>query len=251
MTQNTNRPARPRTSEQGNILFMILLAVVLIGLLTAAIQSTNHSDGSNIDKETLSIRASEVRQYAAELERSVHFITESGKSESDVRFAHPEADASYGDLVADADKTDQVFSPDGGAASYKKPPAGINDASPWEFYAGTQIPGIGTAAADLVAVLPNVTQDFCNAVNTMNGQTGTPADTGGATASGANPGNCVALGAAGRFNDTQQFYTTVNTMDETTFAQDPNTSAARPAPQACVRCTVGGANHFYHVLLAR
>jgi hypothetical protein len=39
-------------------------------------------------------------------------------------------------------------------------------------------------------------------------------------------------------------------MDETTFTQDTNTSAARTALQACVQCNSGD-YHFYHVLLAR
>ena len=241
-----------RSRENGNVLFVILLAVVLIGLLTAAIQGSNNSESANIDEETLVIRASEVQRYASELERAVKFIMQDGKSESDLRFAHPDAHSDYGDLSADADPSDQVFSSAGGAAAYRDPPSGINDGSAWEFYGGSHIPGMGTESrAELIAVLPNVTQAFCDAINTINGQTGTPADTGGGNAAGNDPGDCLNVGALGRFDDTQQFYTIINTTDETTFEQDSNTSDARPAPQACVACTLGSANHFYHVLLSR
>ncbi len=244
-----------RHAERGNILFIILLAVVLIGLLTAAIQSTNRPEGSNIDGETLVIRASEVQRYASELERAVNYIMKDGKSEGDIRFAHYDANADYGDItVADGTYgfTHQVFHPEGGAANYKAPPQGVNDGSAWEFYGGTHIPGMGTASrAELVAVLPNVTQAFCDKINEINGQSA-PADTGATAASGTtNAGSCVNVGALGRFDATIQFYATANTMDETSFTQDPNTSAARPAPQACVSCTLGGGNHFYHVLLSR
>lgn len=241
----------PRAAERGNVLFIILLAVVLIGLLTAAIQSTGRPEGANIDKETLVIRASEVQQYAGELERAVHFVMEKGKSETDLRFAHPDASADYGDLSADADPSDQIFSTSGGAATYRPPPAGINDGSAWEFYGGTAIPGVGTGAADLIAVLPNVTAAFCEKINTLDGQTGSPADTGATAASGGSPGDCLNIGPNGRFDDGQQFYAAPNTVDETTFEQDPNTGAVRPAPQACVQCSIGPARHFYHVLLAR
>jgi hypothetical protein len=181
-----------------------------------------------------------------------------GISESDIRFAHYDAHADYGDITV-ADGThgfkNQVFHPDGGAAEYRAPPNGINDGSAWEFYAGTQIPGIGTVTrGDLVAVLPNVTEDFCNKINIINGQTGTPADTGTTAASGSDPGNCVNVGALGRFDAGQQYYDDpdLNTMDETTFVQDANTSAVRPTPQACVVCSVGTTTrNFYHVLLAR
>ncbi|MCB9982782.1 MAG: hypothetical protein H6861_03775 [Rhodospirillales bacterium] len=248
-----------QNSEHGNVLFIILLAIVLIGALTAAIQSSNRSEGSNIDAETLVIRASEVQRYASELERAVTYIMHNGKSESDIRFAHPDAHSDYGDLSADADPSDQVFHGDGGAASYRAPPSGINDGSAWEFYGGTHIPGMGTTSrAELIAVLPNVTQDFCDRINTLNGQPlitpdppGPPEDTGAATASGLDPGNCLAIGALGRFDNAQQFYSIINSVDEASFTQDPNTGGVRPAPQACVKCAVGSAYHFYHVLLAR
>ena len=248
-------PDTYRYAERGNILFIILMAVVLIGLLTAAIQATNRPEGATIDKEALIIRATEVQRYASELERGITYIMQNGKSESDIRFSHPDAHSAYGDLSADPDKSDQLFDVAGGGAAYRAPPSDINDGSAWEFYGGTHIPGMGTDRPDLVAVLPNVTAQFCARINEINNQTGTPADTGAATASGLSAGDCVHIGNDGRFNDTQQFYdtptNTPNDMDETSFEQDPNTTEARPAPQACVQCTVGPANHFYHVLLVR
>lgn len=254
--------ARHREHERGNILFMILLAVVLIGLLTAAIQYTNRPEGSNIDNETLTLRAGEVQRYASELERAVTYIMQNGVSESDIRFAHPDANSDYGDLSADTDQSDQVFDREGGGARYRDPPDGVNDGSAWEFYGGTHIPGVGRSdRAELVAVLPHVTAAFCEKINDINGQTGTMTDDGTSTVSGADAGDCVNLGADGRFDDGQQFFSTINTMDETSgsFDHDPNTSAPRPALQGCVTCAVdtNGANtttderHFYHVLMAR
>ena len=86
-------------NQSGNILFIILLAVVLTGVLTAAIQSTSRPDGASIDPEQLAIRASEVQRYASELERAVNYILQDGKSESDIRFAHYDAHADYGDIT--------------------------------------------------------------------------------------------------------------------------------------------------------
>ena len=245
-----------RPSQSGNVLILILLAVVLIGALTAAIQSGGPGGGSDIDDETLVIRVTEVQRYASELERAVNYIMQDGKSETDLRFAHPDAPSDYGDLSADADPSDQVFHVSGGGAAYRDPPEDINDGSAWEFYPGTHIPGIGTESrADLIAVLPNVTQAFCDRVNSLNDQSGTPTDTGGAAVSGdaasaGTPGYCLAIGEDGRFDD-GTFYSSINTVDESTFEQDPNTSEPYPAPQACVRCSLDSENHFYHVLLAR
>ena len=140
-----------RSGERGNLLFMILIAVVLVGLLTAAIQSSSRPEGANIDSEALVIKASEVQRYASELERAILFIMQNGKSESDIRFAHSDAHADYGDLSADGDPTDQVFHRLGGAAEYRAPPVDISDGSAWEFYGGTHLPGVGSDRADLVA----------------------------------------------------------------------------------------------------
>ncbi len=239
---------KTRHGERGNMLFMIFLAVVLIGLLSAAVLNSGDTDGSNIDNENLAIKASEVQRYAAELERAVlYIIRQNSKSENDIRFAHPDNNAEYGDLSADSDPSDQVFHSSGGAANYRTPPTGINDGSPWEFYGSTAIPGAGSSRADLVAVLPNVTQQFCERINLLNGQTSAqPVDTGGGTASGASAGDCINAGAAGRFDNGQQFYATPNTMDESSFTQIP-------ALQACVQCTgiTGTPYEFYHVILAR
>ncbi len=242
-------------AQAGNVLFIILIAMVLIGVLTAAIQFTNRSDGSNIDQETMIIRASEVQRYASELERAVNYIIESGQSESALRFAHPDAPSDYGDLSADPDTRDQIFASDGGGATYREPPEGVNDGSPWEFFGGTHIPGMGTGRAELVAVLPNVTQDFCERINMLKDQTLYPWDGGTGLASGNgagdNAGSCVNMGDNGRF--VGAFHNTPNTMDESTFEQDTSysPSVAYPAAQACVTCNEGEIPHFYHVLLVR
>lgn len=236
------------SSERGNILFIILLAVVLIGTLTAVISSGN-TPAKNIDQETIILRAGEVQRYAAALEQGVRLIIQNGISESEIRFAHPRAHADYGDITTTPQH--QIFAASGGGIQYLEPPEDVNNGSAWEFYAGTAAPGVGTSKADLMAVLPNVTQEFCDYINSTVNQTSSPQDTGATVASGSNPGECVHIGALGRFDNGQQFYDTPNTMNEASFAQDPNISAAYPAPQGCVRCTIGNANHFYSVLIAR
>lgn len=236
-----------RQSERGNILFVVLLAIVMIGALTVAIQSGNNSESSNIDDETLAIRATEVQRYASELERAITFILQNGISESDIRFAHPDANSDYGDLSADGDPTDQVFHQNGGGAEFRAPPSGVNNGSAWEFYGNTALPNVGSSAADLVAVLPNVTQAFCDHINRINNQrSDQPEDTGTTATSASNAGECINAGAAGRFDNAVQFYATPNTTDTSTFT-------TLPAQQACVSCTglTGDPLHFYHVILPR
>jgi hypothetical protein len=244
----TPAPLPARRTESGNMLFIILIAIALIGLLTAAIQMTSRPEGANIDRETLAVRASEVQRYASELERGILFIMQNGASEMDVRFAHPNAPSDYGDIT-DTPQF-QIFAREGGGASYSEPPEDINDLSPWEFSASTAVPGVGSDKADLVAVLPRVSQLLCDRLNELAGQSA-PTDSGSGAASGANPGDCISTGVPGYFSDTRQFYDVPNTMDTASFTQDPQTSAPRTALQACVKCQRDDENYFYHVLMAR
>lgn len=223
---------------------MILAAIVLIGLLTAAIRATSRPEGASVDSETLDIAASRVRQYAAELEHAVSIVLGTGTSESDIRFAHPDANADYGVITSTPAR--QIFDPVGGAAEYRKAPAGVNDGSAWEFYGGTALPEVGSDRAELIAVLPNVTAEFCAKINEMNGYDPAtqPQDTGASAASGGNPGDCLHGGASVRFGDSGQFFDTPNTVDAASFTR-------KPATQGCALCALDGEYHFFHVLLAR
>ena len=225
---------RQSQHESGNVLIIILLAVALIGALTAAMQGTSQQS-AHIDKETLILRISEVQSYASELERGVTFIIQNGYSESDIRFAHPIANSDYGDLGADSDRSDQLFDRIGGAAHYKTPPKNINDGSTWEFYGHTALPQVGSNEAELTLVLPNVTQDFCERVNAMVGYNTTqPTDSS----------TCIHGDASQRFDNTTQFTSSPNTVTNSTFS-------LQPSMQGCVQCSSDNSYHFFHVLMAR
>ncbi len=220
-------------NEDGNVLVIILLAIALIGALTAAISGSSNKN-ANIDRETLILRVTEVQRYASELESGVMFVMQNSLSESDIRFSHPNANSDYGDLTADSDKSDQIFHRDGGNAIYKAAPDGINDGSAWEFYGNTALPEVGSDEADLIAVLPNVTDAFCDKANEMIGHSAQPQD--GST--------CINTGASARFDDGTQFYSSPNTVLPAGFT-------IRPATRGCVECTSDGSLHYYHVLMAR
>lgn len=219
--------------QSGNVLFIILLAIVLIGALTAVLQGSG-TQNATIDKETLSLHFSTVQNYASELERGVTYIMQNGTSESDIRFAHPSADSDYGDLSADADKSDQMFHAQGGGAQYREPPKGINDGSQWEFFGHSALPNVGSDKADLIAALPNVTPAFCDVVNSRIGYSAQPEDS-----------SACLMGADGdRFDDVTQFSSSPNTTIESTFS-------IKPATQGCVQCTSNDTRHFYYVIMTR
>lgn len=227
-----------RSSESGNVILFILIAVVLIGLVTAAMRSTGFGDAT-IDPEQLTVNVTRVKQYASELENAVVIILTNGASEEDIRFAHPDAPADYGNNY-NVTPAAQAFSPKGGGAEYRTAPAGIqNTAAPWEFFGHTAIPGAGGSRAELVAVLPDVTQAFCDKINSMNGQTATPTDSGGAQTACVYGGDPLRFDGGTLYDDT-----TTNTTDAGSFT-------VVPAMEACVSCAVDGKLYFYRVLHAR
>jgi len=224
---------RKYCTESGNVLFYILIGIVLIALVTVALKRGG-DEGSNIDSEQTVIAASQVKQYASELERGVDIILHNGISESDVRFAHPQASSDYGDITSIP--TRQVFDRQGGGVEYRSGgTSSANDGSGWEFYATTTLPQVGSAnRPDLIAVLPNVTSAVCQRINAMDGYGSTqPADTV----------TCLYTGAAGRFAGVYDDVGVPNTTDEATFS-------VKPAMEACIVCD-DGKFHFYHVLIAR
>lgn len=169
MTQRLN--ARRNKNESGNILIYILGAIFLLGLLVV-ISKGSVTPGAGIDHETLMIRVSEVQDYGQELEQAVAYVLMNGHSEVDIRFAHPDADSAYGDITDTP--TRQVFSRDGGGARYREPPEGIQvTPTNWLFSGTNTVQNVGTdcgayRCAELMALLPNVTESFCLALNQKN-----------------------------------------------------------------------------------
>lgn len=133
----------------------------------------------------------------------------------------------------------QVFDATGGQARYQAPPTGVNDGSNWEFVASTDIPQVGSDRAELLAVLPNVTEAFCQQVNLQLGFTAGTQPTDPGTGSPA----CLKGGSTERFTGTYED-ATPNVLDDTSFSK-------LPALQACVLCGSDSSYNYYYVLIAR
>jgi hypothetical protein len=155
-------------TQSGNILVYILGAIILIGLLTIMVKGSS-TPGSGIDREALEIRVAEVQQYGNELERAVAYVLRNGYSETDIRFAHPNHDSTYGDITDDPAR--QIFAREGGGATWRDNETDIQAIdTDWVFNGDNRIinpaGGVGTLNAyELIAFLPNVKQDFCLALN--------------------------------------------------------------------------------------
>jgi hypothetical protein len=225
--------------QSGNMLIYILGAIFLMGFLIVLLRG-NFQEGTGIDAEKVSLQVNEARRYAANLERGVNLILTNGISESDLRFAHGDADPAYGDITNTPKR--QVFDPQGGGVEYQAPPAGSNDGTAWQFFATTHIPDVGTdtaaqSKAELLAVLPNVTRDFCDQVNRINHQDINLDNDTDLSANG-----CV-YAAGSEFAGTYGAGAGNNTLQTSEITQFP-------PMELCVKCQSGGF-HYYRVLKVR
>lgn len=221
-----------KSSQSGNVLFFVLIAIVLLGVLTVAIRGGGDSN-TKVDKEKLSLVVNKIMSYVAQVDGGIRRLLDHNQlSESELLFGHASAHADYGTITAGTEQR-QLFDYDGGNVVYQLPPEGINDGTSWEFIGGTHAPGVGSDRADLLLVLPNVTVDFCEAMNKSIGY-----------AAGVIPTDSAACfyATADRFDLSDQFDdASPNTMDEASFTL--------PAMRACVECS--GSYHFYSVIMDR
>ena len=224
-------PYLVRRSEHGNAFFIILLGVVLFAALSFTIARGMRSEGTNnLTKRQADLAASDIITYGQRLERGISQLRRRNISENDISFANPVVTGyAHGTPQPEENK---VFHFSGSAVSWKEPPPRANDASTWHFTGSTCIAGVGNGAAgcssdtvsneELLAVLPNLTQSVCEALNSRLGIGTTPADSGGG-------------------------YST--TKFTGTFADGTEIVLASPYQSACF--SKSGAFHYYTVLLAR
>ncbi len=207
--------------NDGNVFFYILLGVFLFGALTYALMQDDLGS-TDTSPEEMNVAYTQILQYQGELRQAIQNVFDNGASEADIRFAHPSADAAYGDITNTPQF--QIFSPEGGAATFRTPPPATNTTyDEWLFTGSTMIPQVGANIGDLTAVIPGVSEEFCDFYNEKLGLTagGTfPEDTG----------YCLMPPE----RDKPNFYFTGNFS---TNGFSWGTFAYRPAMTACMRCS--------------
>lgn len=213
------------SSQSGNILFYILMAIVLIGALTIALRDTGGMD-SNINKENAKIMATEIARYSDEVANGAKILLNNGVSENDIRFAIPGSVTTYGDITSNPQN--QIFSKQGGQTSYKAPPKNAATATSYSFSALRALPGVGSDKAELVMTLKGLTEESCLAVNNMFGITNIPSNVCG--------------------SDPTVFTGTYATSPS---VFDTSTVPGGIAPRFCTFCSDRGDRIYYSTVISR
>jgi hypothetical protein len=156
-------------AQQGNVLFLILIAVVLFAALSYAVSQTMRGGSDKgVTEEKARVNSVYIHQFPTSIRQAMLRMRVSNNlGQNEVSFAHP-GDVTYG--VFGTDPAREVFHPQGGAVPYQTPPAGINDGTDWIFNGSLEVANVGitpgtAAGADLIAMLPGVSLEICTYLN--------------------------------------------------------------------------------------
>jgi hypothetical protein len=157
--------------ESGNVIWFLLIAVALLGMLTMVLTRSGSTVDQSGDVEQRRIKGSELLRYTKSIETAVQAMIVRGVSENDISFQNTVTATDY--TNADCSISDcKIFDVGGAGLTYQNFPD-ANDGSDWIFTAannvGTTANPVGTTAAasgnDLIMLLPNVKSALCLQIN--------------------------------------------------------------------------------------
>lgn len=136
--------------QNGNVLFLILIAVALFAALSYSITASTRSGGGNTGSEKVDLQVSQLFQYASGIENAILRLRVShGCDASQISFERTPFDGSditYVNANSPANFRCHVFHPNGGGQSYIEYPASLKGImlEPVNFKTGTRnVPQIG------------------------------------------------------------------------------------------------------------
>ena len=181
--------------ENGNALFLILIAVALFAALSYAVTQSGRG-GGGIDRETAALSASQLVQYGALAETAINRMRiASGCANNEFSFERAPfdgTDAAYVNAAANArgDFACHFYHPNGGAMIEfdASSAAGLSTGSPEvEFYGSARILGAGTGElissttddeTEITLFVRNMTEEACTQIVQEAGLNTIPADSG-------------------------------------------------------------------------
>lgn len=235
-----------RQSEKGNILFLILLAVILFAALSYAVTQSLRGGGTDASNEKNLVKAAQVAQYPVGVRAAILRMIVGGTDVTTLNFDPPSVFAT----MTAAEQALNVFHPSGGGAVFSYIPsealATASSTARWVFTRNFGVPNIGVAAGtsgdtgkDLIALAPGLSTALCTKINSELGVSSVP------EVAATLP---LTVGA-----------TTMQQVEEYTYAQASGVNISdsggvtNDKPYLCVDATNGAGTNFtyYHVLVER
>lgn len=165
-------------NQRGNVIFILLIAVVLLGALSFAITQTQRGSTSQVTDENARLLATEIIDYSNTVANAVGQLRLRGVAETALCFDSPQwpVDHVYAFPACDT-QTNRIFSPDGGGVIWARPTAlafdpDANPSGLWEYVVGNEVTGIGTDGladdnVDLLMILTGLNFKVCHQINKL------------------------------------------------------------------------------------
>lgn len=246
----------PLSPQRGNILFLILLAVVLFAALSYAVTGSMGGSGKNASSENVELKASSLLQYGSLMEQTVkRLMLTNGCRDTWLSFQYDSNNDNaltsaddYYNANSPADYSCHAYHPSGGGMTRMIAPADWTGGAGTDFlimgrlsigYMGSGQNCSNDTCTDLALILRNIPNDICQMINLKSfGANGIPDD-------------------VDNYFPNQKFTGSYSRSDELVAG---NTNLGRVANNASAGCMksedIGngistGGNAFYYVLLAR
>jgi hypothetical protein len=187
MMINKQKAHTESATESGNVMILILIAVALFTTLMFITSRGIRTHDVQMDDRKATLLATEMIEYAKQIERATAQLYSKGLSESQISFF----DETYGNTNADYDSsptqplTNRIFHPSGGNVPFIAAPSDLakegDHALPlaYEFYTGIAIEGVNSSASELILYAAPLKLQLCVAINhllKLNMPDGTPVD---------------------------------------------------------------------------
>lgn len=154
------------THQNGNVLFLILIAVALFAALSYAVTKST-SGGGGVSSEKAALTSAQMIQQSAAFSTAIMRLQiMSSCSDTQISFENS-TESGYTNATAPASKECHLFDPAGGGLSWQTTDNNMNDGSAWYFSAIGDVPEVGPVvnADELVVMLFNVNDTVCQTIN--------------------------------------------------------------------------------------
>lgn len=172
-------PSPYRQNERGSALIYIFIGIIIFAALTFAISNSGRESISHADREQADLFATQILDYTGMIRRAVQMMKVDAIKDSDICFHHVGWGNNDYNHAACAETKNQIFSTDGGGASFQNPATDLLDVTrggqpqygAWYFTGANNVTGVGTDCSpnadcnELLAVLPYIKQSVCIALN--------------------------------------------------------------------------------------
>lgn len=156
-----------RGGERGNVLFLVLIAVILFAALSYAVTSSTRQPNAKNDSVDI-IGGAELTQYPTSLRMAIMTMMVSGIDVDELEFNAP---SSFGSGL---NEEANVFHPAGGGAAYQNGAASVmasGTQGTWYINAEFEIDNVGVDISsnadgnDIIAFLPGIKEGICSKIN--------------------------------------------------------------------------------------